>query len=165
MLIRPPIGFSVQLPLMFLGMCASDGVGGWIVQTTITRQDDLLKSWVLLDDAVWRSVQLESLTSKNMTYMCVCVCVRNILNLSLFLCVRFLTSKVWKGTLITSQQLQRPDPRSSLTPSLAYFPSPCGSGETERVSVSFCHRLSGALLAYTWLAFKSLTNFKAATVE
>lgn len=45
-------------------------------------------------------------------------------------------------TLITSQLLECPDPRSSLTPSLAYFPGPCGSGEEEHVSASLHHRLT-----------------------
>lgn len=44
--------------------------------------------------------------------------------------------------MITSQLLECPDPRSSLTPSLAYFLGPCGSGEEERVSASLHHRLT-----------------------
>lgn len=47
-----------------------------------------------------------------------------------------LTTEVGKTTLITNQQLH-PDPRSSLTPSLAYFPHPCGSGDAESISASF----------------------------
>lgn len=161
MLIRPPIGLPVLLPLMCL--CLFDAAVRWIVQLPSPEKMIYWKGWVLLDDTVWRSIRPESLASKNMTYGC--EEYFKSLAPSLSLSVRFLTSKVWKGTLITSQQLQRADPHSSLTPSLAYFPGPCGSGETQRVSVSFCHRLSGALLAYTWLAFKSLSNFKAATGE
>lgn len=42
--------------------------------------------------------------------------------MSLCVSARLLISKVREGTFIVSQKLECPDPRSTLTPSLAYFP-------------------------------------------
>lgn len=58
-----------------------------------------------------------------------------------------------------------PDPHSSLTPSLAYFLVPVDQERQNSSQCLFCHRLSEALVAFTWLLFKSLSNFKAATAE
>lgn len=60
---------------------------------------------------------------------------------SLSVSARLLISKV-RGNFFVSQKLECPDPRSTLTPSLAYFPGPCGSGRA-RLSVFSSQTYSG----------------------